>query len=551
MTPTGADLGSAEQLELGVVVSALRAVSSSLELETLVDGLMRNVVQHAAADRAALCLVSDELRVRAEATVQQGAISVTHTDSAVAPERLPESVLDFVLRSSEKVLGEGGQIPPAFSADPYLRSARVRSLLCIPIVVRAKPIGVLYLENSRAFEPRGLAILDLIASQAAVSLENARLYAGILEAQLRMSQAERASRTGSFSWKPSTREVAWSEEMFRIYEMDDRSLDVMRQRVHPDDRAVFDGMVSDFERFAGKTVEYRLLLPNGSIKYLTLIASRIPGAESPTYVGTLRDVTESKRSEEALQRTQTALADMTRVASLGEMAAAIAHELNQPLSAIGLNASTCMRWLDAHDPYEARMAALRITRDAARAGAAVQRLRALFSKSEGLSTPVDLTDAIAEVLALLRSRISDMRVTLRLEMHPALARALGDRVQLQQVIMNLVTNALESMRDAPEDARELSIRTLVRHDGQLRCEVQDSGQGIREIDRERVFEPFYSTKPGGLGMGLSIARSILQNHDGLLGVRDNGEAAGSTFYFDVPAVPVDAGAPEGSEGRDG
>lgn len=544
MTLTGATLGSPEQLELGVVVSALRAVSSSLDLNTLVDGLMRIVVEHAAADRAALCLVSDELRVRAEVTVRQGSISVSHTDLAVRPELLPESVLRFALRNSDKVLIEDGQIPPAFAADPYLSSARVRSLLCIPIVVRATPIGVLYLENSRAFEPRGLAILDLIASQAAVSLENARLYAGIVEAQLRMSQAERASRTGTFSWKPLTREVGWSEEMFRIYEMNSRSLEVMRERVHPEDRGVFDGMVANFEQVAGQTVEYRLLLPNGSIKYLTLIASRVPSAESPTYVGTLRDVTESKRSEEALQRTQTALADMTRVASLGEMAAAIAHELNQPLSAIGLNASTCVRWLDANDQHEARSAALRITRDAARAGAAVQRLRALFSKSEGLSTLVDLADAITEVLALLRGRIRSTRATLNLETDPALPNALGDRVQLQQVIMNLVTNALESMRDTPEDARVLSIRAQARHDGKLRCEVRDSGVGVREADRDRVFEPFYSTKPDGLGMGLSIARSILESHAGLLGVRDNGDAAGATFYFDVPAAPVDARGPE-------
>lgn len=535
--------GSLEQLELGAVVSALRAVSSSLELETLVDGLMRSAMQHATADRACLILLSGEPRLRAEATSGEDGIRVSHCDFPVETQQLPLSVLRYALRTSEKVLINDGLVPAPFADDPYLGLRPARSLLCMPIVVRAKTIGLLYLENSlskRAFRPSHLALLDLLASQAATSLENARLYAGIHDAQSRMSQAERVSRTGSFSWKPRSRELGWSEEMFRIYELDSASLDSIRARTHPEDLALFDTMMLEADGLDGNPVEYRLLLPDGSVKYLSFIASRVAGQAEPTYAGTVRDVTDGKRAEEALQRTQAALADMTRVASLGEMAAAIAHEVNQPLAAIGLNAGTCLRWLDAKppNPREAREAALRITRDANRAGAVVQRLRALFSKSEGVRSEVDIADAISEVLALLRGRIRSSGTTLRVDLATDLPFAWGDRVQLQQVLMNLIINALEAMRGDPEGARELSIRTLLAPDGRLRCEVRDSGLGFTLAASERIFEPFYSTKQEGMGIGLSIARNILTSHGGILSVRDNGDARGATFYFDLPASRV-------------
>jgi PAS domain S-box-containing protein len=537
--------GSLEQLELTAVVSALRAVSSSLELDTLVDGLMRSAVQHAAADRGCLILLAGELRLRADATSEDGTIRVTPLDLPVEAGKLPLSVLRFALRTSEKVLLDEGVIPPPFADDPYLRARPARSLLCMPIVVRGKTVGLLYLENSlstRAFQPRDLVLLDLLASQAATSLENARLYAGINDAQQRMSQAERVSRTGSFSWKPLTRELSWSEEMLRLYQLDSASFDGMRSRTHPEDLALFDAMMRDAEGFDGNAVEYRLLLPDGSVKYLSVIASRITSQAELTYAGTVRDVTESKRAEEALHRTQAALADMTRVASLGEMAAAIAHEVNQPLAAIGLNASTCLRWLDVKqlNPQEAREAALRITRDANRAGAVVQRLRALFGKSEGLRNAVDLSDAVSEVLTLLRSRIRSSGTTLRLELAADLPSAWGDRVQLQQVIMNLITNALEAMHDDPEGSRELSLRTLLTDDRRLRCEVKDSGPGLTLAAAARLFEPFFSTKQEGMGIGLSIARNILTSHGGELCVRDNGDARGTTFYFELPLAPAEA-----------
>jgi predicted ATPase/signal transduction histidine kinase/GAF domain-containing protein len=534
----GAIGGPLEQLELSAVVAALRAVSSSLELETLIDGLMRSALQQAAAERALLILTFDEPRVRAEAATRDGAIHVTPLDTAIDPEAMPESVLRLVLRTRERVLIEDGRVPLTLLDDPYLRRRRVLSLLCMPIVVRGEAVGVLYLENglsAPAFRFRGLPVLDVLASQAAISLENARLYASIHDAKLRMSQAERISRTGSFSFRLVSSEVSWSEEMFRIYELEGPpSLEVMRERTHPDDRALFDAVVYGS---SGKPCECRLLMPDASVKHLSIIASPLAGQLPPVYVGTVRDVTESKHADGALQRTQAALADMTRVASLGEMAAAIAHEVNQPLAAIGLNASTCQHWLRAPqiDLNEVSEAVQRITRDAARAGTIVQRLRALFAKSAGVKAPVDLGDAIGEVVALARSRIRAAGANLRVEIAEGLPPAEGDRVQLQQVILNLVTNALEALREVPEGSRELSVRAWLRGDGRLSCEVRDSGRGVPAPERARIFETFYSTKPDGMGIGLSIARNILESHGGELRISDD-DAPGATFYFDLPAA---------------
>jgi C4-dicarboxylate-specific signal transduction histidine kinase len=328
--------------------------------------------------------------------------------------------------------------------------------------------------------------------------------------------------------------------VYRIYGIEGApSLALMRERTHPEDRALFDGMARDPARFDGKTVEFRLVLPDGSVKHIAVIASRVPEQAVTEYAGTVSDVTEARRAEEALQRTQSALADMTRVASLGEMAAAIAHEVNQPLSAIGLNASTCLRWLEETqlDLGEAREAALRIRRDASRAGAVVQRLRALFSKTEGVQGPMDLNDAIVEVVALARSRIRGSGATLKVELAEDLPQALGDRVQLQQVIMNLVSNALEAMKGEPAP-RQLSIRTAPAASGRLLCEIRDSGRGVPEADRERIFEPFYTTRRDGMGIGLSICSNILNSHGGRLSVRDNGDAPGATFAFELPSAAL-------------
>lgn len=532
---------SFEQMELGVVVSALRAVSGSLDLSELIDRLMTIALQQAAAERAVLVLLDPEPRLRARAASEQGEIRVTQLDAPVTPVELAEPVLRFVLRSGESVLLDHGEVPLAFAEGGYLRRRGVRSLLCLPIVVRGAAIGALYLENSltrQAFGRRHSSVLELIAAQAATSLQNARLYAEAREAKLRMTRAERLNRTGSFSWRPDRREYEWSEEMLSIFGVSEKpSLELLRERIHPEDQPLFERLVADVEALRDRLLELRLVMPDGGTKHVAVMVTRVPGAP-PEYVGTVCDVTEAKRTDEALQRTQAALGDMTRIASLGEMAAAIAHEVNQPLSAIDLNASSCLRWLEQQpvNLEEARESARRIRRDATRAGAVVQRLRALFSKTAGARAAFDLNEAVAEVMALVRGRVRAAGVTFELRLGSELAPALGDRVQIQQVVMNLVMNAVEAMKDEGTERRELVLTTAPGESGRLRCEVQDSGKGVPAADQRRIFEPFTSTKPDGMGIGLSICSNIIDAHGGVLGVRNDGGRPGATFYFEVPAA---------------
>jgi predicted ATPase/signal transduction histidine kinase len=525
-----------ERLDIKAVVSALQAVSSSFELEGLIQALMTTALQHAAAEHGLLVLLAGEPRIRGRASFQATMIHVALEDAPLSPDSVPESIVRYVLRSGESVSTDDGDVPALFRADSYFEGRKVRSVLCMPILARREVVGALYLENTlsrQRHSPRSLAVLQLIAAQAATSLENARLYAGLHEARQRMVRAERVSRTGSFSWRPQTQELFFSEELCNIYGIDGvPSIALLRERVHPDDRELFDAMVSDTAGYEGQTVEQRLVLPDGTLKHIAIIASRWGTHE---YAGTVRDVTEAKLAEDALQRTQAALTDMARLGTMAEMAAAIAHEVNQPITGIVVNAGTCLRLLrdERLDLFGVRNFMHRIQRDADRAAAVVRHLRALFSRTEGERTPVDLNDAIAEVVTLSRSRIRAARATLALELHAALPAAVGDRVQLQQVVMNLLSNGLDAMSAEPMP-RILTIRTSLAQPGRLRCEFEDNGPGISEADQARIFEPFFTTKRHGMGIGLSICSNILTSHGGELSVERNVSRAGTTFYFVLP-----------------
>ncbi len=241
-----------------------------------------------------------------------------------------------------------------------------------------------------------------------------------------------------------------------------------------------------------------------------------------------------KRSQEAEQQTQAALADLSRVASLGEMAAAIAHEINQPLAAISMNAATSLRYLHREqvDVEEAKSAVSRIARDVARATDVVKRLRDLFTKPGGTKAPVNMNEAIHEVVALTRSQVQRNGAAIRTDLCDEIPSVMGDRVQLQQVIVNLVVNAAEAMKDVQDRPREILVRTLRESDG-VRIEVRDAGIGVAPEQRESIFTAFRTTKPGGMGMGLSICKTIVERHGGRLCVLSN-EGPGSTFHFSIP-----------------
>jgi C4-dicarboxylate-specific signal transduction histidine kinase len=247
------------------------------------------------------------------------------------------------------------------------------------------------------------------------------------------------------------------------------------------------------------------------------------------------DITESKRAEEALRTSQAELAHVTRIMTMGELAASIAHEVNQPLSAIVASGSACIRWLDGPVPNlaDAREAAQRIVRDGKRAGEVIARIRALTRKANTEKERLDLNGMIEEVVALVGGEILKNRVALRTELRDDLPAVLGDRIQLQQLVLNLVMNAIEAMSAVADWPRELAITTQNGEPDHVVVAVRDSGVGLDPKSSERIFEAFYTTKPAGMGMGLSISRSIVQDHGGRLWAVAN-DGPGTTFQFTVP-----------------
>ncbi len=318
-------------------------------------------------------------------------------------------------------------------------------------------------------------------------------------------------------------------------------------RVHPDDVPMMNERIEQ-ARAGGADIEYaiRLLAPDGSVRYVNAIAHGSRDAEGRLeYIGAVQDVTQRHSAEEALSRARSELAQVARVTSLGVLTASIAHEVNQPLSGITTNASTCLRMLAADPPNVdgACETARRTIRDANRAAEVIARLRALFSRKDPVVESVDLNEAAREVVALSLSRLHRNKVTLRLVLADDLPSVIADRVQLQQVILNLLGNASDAMSAVDDRVRELVIRTELGEDDRVRLAVQDSGVGFDPHHVETLFDAFNTTKTDGMGIGLSVSRSIIESHRGRIWATLN-DGPGATFWFSIPRGPEGAtGAP--------
>jgi signal transduction histidine kinase len=286
--------------------------------------------------------------------------------------------------------------------------------------------------------------------------------------------------------------------------------------------------------------QYRLQMPDRSIKYLHAVAHAIRHEDGELeYIAAVQDVTVRRLSEDALDEARAQLTHVARATSLGVLTASIAHELNQPLSGIITNASTCLRMLAAESPDVdgARETARRTIRDGNRASEVIARLRALFAKKESTTEPLDLNEAAREVIALLSSNLQRNRVILRQEFAENLPLVNGDRVQLQQVILNLLLNAADAMSDIDDRPRDVVVSTTPDGGGRVRVAVRDVGVGVEPESTDRMFDAFYTTKSGGMGMGLSVSRAIVERHRGRLWVEPN-DGPGATFTFSIPLDPA-------------
>lgn len=355
-----------------------------------------------------------------------------------------------------------------------------------------------------------------------------------------LSEAQHLSSTGSFSWRVAANQITWSDQLYRIFEFtrdETITLERIASRIHPEDLPLFDTM-TDLARTDGRgfEYEYRLLMADQSIKYLhtTAHGSREQDGELE-YIGAIQDVTQRRVSEEALGMVRSELARMVRITSLGALTASIAHEVNQPLSGIITNASTCLRMLAADPPNVdgARETARRTIRDGHRASDVITRLRALFTKKDATIEAVDLNAATQEVIALSLTEIRRNRVTLQQDFSEDLPPAIGDRVQLQQVILNLLVNASDAMKDVTDRRRRIVIKTERDGGDHVRLTVQDVGVGLDPQSASRLFDAFYTTKTGGMGIGLSVSRSIIESHGGRLWAVPN-DGPGASFAFSIP-----------------
>jgi C4-dicarboxylate-specific signal transduction histidine kinase len=315
---------------------------------------------------------------------------------------------------------------------------------------------------------------------------------------------------------------------------------LIRTRIHPEDIPLLHDMI-ERARGAGTDFEYehRLQMPDQSIKYLHMVAHGTRDEDGRLeYIGAVQDVTARRLSEQALAKAQSELAHVARVTALSTLTASIAHEVNQPLAGIMMNASTCLRMLAAHPPDVdgARETARRTLRDGNRAADVIARVRALFTKKESAAESVDLNEATQEVISLLLSELHRNRVMLHSELAQDLPTITGDRVQLQQVILNLLRNASDAMVHVHDRPRQLLIRTQREDGDRVRVSVRDAGVGIDPQNMSKLLDAFYTTKTDGMGIGLFVSRSIIESHHGRLWAEPN-DGPGATFSFSIPSLP--------------
>jgi PAS domain S-box-containing protein len=431
---------------------------------------------------------------------------------------------------------------------------------------RRKDGNVIWAHVSSTLVPATGNAPAFLASVVVDVTERKRAEEELRRSEAYLAQGQRMSQTGSWGWQVATGSIYWSEEHYRIFGYDPEttapSYSLFMERIHAEDRFSLEETLnravrdkSDFES------DYRILLPDGSTKFLRSVgqAQANPAGELE-FIGTVMDISERRRAEEelrqkegSLREAQTELAHVTRVTTLGELTTSIAHEINQPLGALVNNAGACVRWLRAQNLEEARRSAERVIADGHRAGQIIGRIRALAKKAPPQKDWLDLNHTIGEVISLARSEVQRNRVSLQTQLSNDLPLILGDRIQLQQVILNLLINAIEAMSGVTELSRELWVSSkkvtgiadepeeeTLRDKGLVEANwthvlvaVRDSGPGLDPNGIARLFDAFYTTKPQGMGMGLAISRSIVQAHGGRLWAKAN-VSPGALFQFALP-----------------
>ena len=463
-----------------------------MNLSSLIEKLLRLAVEHAGAQRGLLILLYDDgPYIEAEAKSRHGNVDMLIRHERAKSMDLPRSTLQFVLRTHERVLLDDASSHLSQSEDEYFRHNRPKSVLCLPILKQTEIMGALYLENnlaSHAFTSDLAAVLDVLASQAAISLENAALLTD-LQLQVGLLQHLPVSAwTLKPDGTPDFVNQVWLEFAGQTLDFVRSHPEAWMTAVHPEDREmaakIFWEGVHSGQGFAIETRSLRAR--DGTYRWHLQQAVVLRDSEGKVlkFVGTTTDIDDQKRTEEALRQAQAELAHVTRVTTMGELAASIAHEVNQPLGSVINNANACLNLLANGAPQlgEIRDALAEIIQGADQASAVISRVRQMVRKAPSERTILKLRDVVADVLSLARHDAAARRVAIRVELSEDMPPINGDRVQLQQVLLNLVVNGMDAMNATEESKRILTI--WGRHetrDGESRCllGVQDAGTGFK------------------------------------------------------------------------
>jgi PAS domain S-box-containing protein len=548
--PTATFGAPIQQLDVASVVKASQAISSEIELPKLIEQLMTIALENAGADHGLLILATeDDYLIEAEARAAGDTVEVALCQQPIAGITCPESLVRYVIRTHESVILDDASRPNLFSEDDYLRGGKPKSVLCLPLIKQGRLTGLLYLENaltSHAFTPDRIAVLDLLAAQATISLENTRLYSGLQEREAKVRRLVDSNIIGIFLFELGGRINDANEAFLDMvgYSRDDLiSGNLHRTKLTPDEwsdstaRAIAELKATG----ACKPNEKEYFRKDGT-RVPVLVGAATFGERRDQGVAFVLDLTERKQAEENLRESerrygesQMALEHANRVTIMGQLTASIAHEVNQPIAGIMSSGQAALHWLDKATPdvEAARRSIERVIRDATRAGNVVGRVRALTKKLPQRHDPLDINEVILEVIEVTRSELMRNQVSLRTDLANGLPSIAGDRVQLQQIVLNLIMNAIEAMNEAREGSRDLLISTAAEESQGVLVAVRDSGPGLNPESLEHLFDPFFTTKPGGMGMGLSICRSIVEAHGGRVWAAANAPQ-GASFYFSLP-----------------
>ncbi|MFP3546919.1 ATP-binding protein [Rhizobium sp. SIMBA_035] len=528
--------------DLRELISASQALSQEIVLDSLVEKLTRTAVEHAKARRGTLLVFrSGQMQPVARAEVVGGQI----ISREVSSFDLNSAMLAEVADTRQRALLD----LPHCSEAPCTgspASSELRSAICLPLVAQKRLVGMIYLESeeqSGSLGEQRLLLLDLLASQGAIAIENAVLFESLQRAEREARQA-RDELQQEFDLTPVQ---VWRTDANGVFEAANKEWwdytgyttfeQVLghQETCHPEDREKVFGLFARL-RDAGipGQVECRMRRFDGIYHHVLARAAplRDEAGKVIRWHGTTIDIEELKRAEQA----QAALSRVGRLTAMGELAVSIAHEVNQPLMAIVTNAAGCLRWLDGPEPdiAEAREAAERIINDGHRAGDVVASIRAMAKQAPPNFEELDLNNVIGEVLAIAANELERNDISLRRSFGTQGCLARCDHVQMQQVILNLIMNGIEAM-EADDAPRILSISTERSEPGRIQVSVSDTGKGLSLDEASRVFDAFVTSKVNGIGMGLAICRSIVENHGGTISVAPN-PTRGCTFRFELPAV---------------